>query len=421
MIRAAVERCAGIDIGKDVVAVCVMVGPLHEEPRSEVRQYLTIRSELDKLRQWLSEERVTHVAMESTGSYWKPVFNVLEDSFTVYLANPVEVKNRKGHKTDKKDGRWLAHLLRHAMITPSFIPPRAIRDLRDLTRRRKRLLGDGVSERNRVQKILEDANVKLGSVLSDVFGVSGQRMLEALLKGETDVKKIAELAQRRLKRRVTEVAAALEGHQMSEHHRRMIGFSLEHLHFLERQIAELDEEIEKQIERAGLSAQWEALRSIPGIQQTSAATILAETGADMSQFETDKHFSSWAGVCPGNNLSAGKSRGSRTTGGNPWLRSALAECAWAAAATRNCFMKEKFWRLTTRAGGRKKAAIVALSHTLLLLVYRVLQTGMHYAPRDAPPLTETQRKRLIRHHTRRLGKLGITAYSCRPGPNPTGA
>lgn len=176
MIRAAVERCAGIDIGKDVLAVCILVGPLDQEPRMEIRQFLTIRRDLDKLRQWLADEQVTHVAMESTGSYWKPVFNVLEERFTVYLANPVEVKNRKGHKTDKKDGQWLAHLLRHAMITPSFIPPRAIRELRDLTRRRKRMLGNATSERNRVQKILEDANVKLGSVLSDLFGVSGQRI-----------------------------------------------------------------------------------------------------------------------------------------------------------------------------------------------------------------------------------------------------
>lgn len=413
MIRAAVERCAGIDIGKDVLAVCILVGPLDQEPRMEIRQFLTIRRDLDKLRQWLADEQVTHVAMESTGSYWKPVFNVLEERFTVYLANPVEVKNRKGHKTDKKDGQWLAHLLRHAMITPSFIPPRAIRELRDLTRRRKRMLGNATSERNRVQKILEDANVKLGSVLSDLFGVSGQRMLEALLEGETDLAKIAGLGKGRVRRRVAEVIAALEGHQMSEHHRRMIQFSLEHLQFLEKQIAELDRQIEVQIERAGLTQQWEALRSIPGIEQTSAATVLAETGADMTQFESEKHFSSWAGVCPGNNRSAGKNKSSRTTKGNPWLRSALAECAWAAAAKKNCFIRDKFWRIATRSGGRKKAAIMATCHTLLLLVYRVLDTGMPFTPKDDPPLTDSQRDRLIRHHIRRLGKLGIAVRSCR--------
>jgi transposase len=413
MIRAAVERCAGIDVGKDMLAVCIMVGALSEEPRREVRQFLTIRPELEKLRGWLEQEQVTHVAMESTGSYWKPVFNVLEDRFTVYLANPVEVRNRRGHKTDKKDGQWLAHLLRHAMITPSFIPPRPLRELRDLTRRRKRMLGSANSERNRVQKVLEDANIKLGSVLSDLFGVSGQRMLEALLNGETDPQKIAALGKGRVKQRVADVAAALEGHQMSEHHRRMIGFSLEHLHFLEKQIAELDRQIEIQIERAGLTSQWERLRSIPGIQQTSAATILAETGADMTQFESDKNFASWAGVCPGNNRSAGKNKSSHTTGGNPWLRSALAECAWAAASTKGCFMKDKFWRIATKSGGKKKAALVAISHTLLLLIYRVLESGLPYTPRDAPPLSETQKSRLVRHHIRRLGKLGIAVSSCR--------
>lgn len=418
MIRAAVERCAGIDVGKQKLAVCVMVGPLEAEPRIEVRQFLTIRSELEKLSQWLQEEQVTHVAMESTGSYWKPVFNVLEERFQVCLANPVEVRNRKGHKTDNKDGQWLAHLLRHAMITPSFVPPRAIRELRDLTRRRKRMLGNANSERNRVQKVLEDANIKLGNVLSDVFGVSGQLMLEALLNGETEVRKIAALGRGKVQKKVAEVVASLEGHQMNEHHRRLIRFSLEHLQFLENQIAVLDREIDLQIERAGLSRQWEALRSIPGLQQTSAATILAETGSDMSAFESEKKFSSWAGVCPGNNRSAGKNKSSKTTGGNPWLRSALTECAWAAASRKDCFLKEKFWRIAARSAGKKKAALIAISHTLLLLVYRVLESGIPYTPREVQPLTRHQQNRLIQHHIRRLGKLGVTVSSCRARSAP---
>jgi len=201
MISASIERCAGIDVHKKFLAVCVMVGPLEGEPRMEKRRYGTTVAELNDLREWLRGESVTHVVMESTGSYWKPVFNVLEDAVRVYLANPQEVKNRKGHKTDDKDGWWLAHLLRHAMIQPSFIPPRAIRELRDLTRRRKRLLGNSTSERNRVQKILEDANVKLGNVLSDVFGASGQLMLDALLEGQATPVQVAQLAQRKAKKR----------------------------------------------------------------------------------------------------------------------------------------------------------------------------------------------------------------------------
>jgi hypothetical protein len=192
MISAAIERCAGIDVGKKYLAVCVMVGPLQGEPQVEIRQFGTIRSQLEALRDWLKQQGVTHVVMESTGSYWKPVFNALEDTVKVYLANPQEVKNRKGHKTDNKDGWWLAHLLRHAMIHPSFIPPRAIRELRDFTRRRRRLLGAGTSERNRVHKVLEDANVKLGNVLTDLFGVSGQLMLEALLKGQATPEEMAQ-------------------------------------------------------------------------------------------------------------------------------------------------------------------------------------------------------------------------------------
>lgn len=240
MISASIERCAGIDVGKKFLAVCVMVGPLEGEPRVEIRKFGTIRAELEGLRDWLKQQGVTHVVMESTGSYWKPVFNVLEDAVKVYLANPQEVKNRKGHKTDNKDGWWLAHLLRHAMIRPSLIPPRAIRELRDLRRRRKRLLGAGTSERNRVQKILEDANVKLGNVLTDLFGVSGQLMLEALLRGHAKPEEIAQFAKGRAKKKIPEMIAALKGHQMSDHHRRMIRYSVDHMRFLEEQIAQLE-------------------------------------------------------------------------------------------------------------------------------------------------------------------------------------
>src|SRR6516165_3790475 len=340
MIQAEIERCAGIDVGKKWLAVGVLVGPLDREPRAETRRYGTNVADLEQLRDWLQQQGITHVVMESTGSYWKPVFNILEETLTVYLANPQQVKPRKGHQTDNRDGHWLAHLLRHAMIQPSFIPPRPIRELRDLTRRRKKLIAAGSSEKNRIQKVLEDANVKLGNVLSDVFGVSGQRMREALLEGHAGPEEIARLAQRRARQKIPALVAALQKHRLSEHHRRMIRFRVEHMELLERQILRLDEEIATQIRQIGLARQWELLQSIPGVREDSAATILAETGADMQAFGDAAHISSWAGVCSGNNRSAGKNKSSPTNKGNPWLRGSLTECAQGAAKTKNCFLKE---------------------------------------------------------------------------------
>ena len=418
MIPAAVERCAGIDVGKRFLAVCVLVGPLTGEPRAERRRYGATVAELERLRAWLKQEGVTDVVMESTGSYWKPVFNVLEDAVRVQLANPEQVKNRKGHKTDDKDGWWLAHLLRHAMIHPSFIPPRPIRELRDLTRRRKRLLGTGTQEKNRVQKVLEDANVKLGNVLSDVFGVSGQLRLEALLEGHTSPEQIARHAQRRAKKKIPQIVEALQGHQMNDHHRKMIGYSLEHMRWIEQQIEELDRDIEEKIRQAGLQTAWENLQSLPGVKQSGAASILAETGNDMQQFGSDKHLSSWTGVCPGNHRSGGKNKSSRSTGGNPWLRGTLTECAWAAASKKDGFLKDKFWRIKAKSGGRTPPAVVAVAHMLVKLIYQVLSTGQPFQERHLPPLAPSQKERLIRHHVRRLGKLGVRVRSL-PGSATT--
>lgn len=407
MIQAAIERCAGIDVGKKFLSVTIMVGPLEGEPRTEKRRFGTIRAELVKLREWLQKEAITHVVMESTGSYWKPIWNELEEAVRVYVANPAEVKIRKGHKTDDKDGWWLAHLLRHAMIQPSFIPPRAQRELRDLTRYRKKLLSNGTAEKNRVHKVLEDANVKLDNVLEDIFGVSGQLMLDALLKGEEAPKQIAQHAQRRAKSKIPEITAALEGHQMSDHHRRMISHHLDHMKVLEEWIAKLDQEIEEQIRKAGMEEQWLLLQSLPGVQQTSAATILAEIGPDMTVFPTHRHISSWAGVCPGNNLSAGKSKGSHTGRGNKFVKSALSECAWGASRKKGCFLNDKFWKVKTKSKGKDGPAIVAIGHTLIILMFHVLKTGEPYQERGAPILDERQKDRAIRHHIRRLGKLGV--------------
>jgi len=407
MIQAAIEKCAGIDVGKKWLAVCIMVGPLEAEPRTETRRFGTNVADLQALRDWFQAEGITHAVMESTGSYWKPVFNILEESLTVYLANPHQVKPRKGHKTDNKDGHWLAHLLRHAMIQPSFIPPRPIRELRDLTRRRKKLIGTATSEKNRIQKVLEDANVKLGNVLSDVFGVSGQLMLDALLEGKAGPREIAGMAKRRARKKIPDLVAALEQHRMSDHHRRIIRYSVEHMELLEKQIAQLDEDIVAQIRDIGLATQWELLQTIPGMQALSAATILTETGADMRQFGDERNISSWGGVCPGNNRSAGKSKSSHTNKGNPWLRSALTECAQGASKKKDCFLKDKFWRITTKHGGKRAPGVMAVAHNLLRFVFQILSTGNAYHEKAATPLEPQQRERMIRHHMRRLGKLGM--------------
>lgn len=414
MITAVIERCVGIDVGKKFLSACVMIGPAQGEAKHVTRPFGTTVAELQMLREWVVEQGCTHAVMESTGSYWKPVFNVLEGSVKVTLANPHEVKARKGHKTDPKDAWWLAHLLRHAMITASFIPPRPQRELRDLTRRRKKMLSAATSEKNRVQKILEDANVKLGTVLSDVFGVSGQLMLDGLLQGQVDAGAMAEFARSKARKKIPEIMAALAEHRMNDHHRKMIRYSLEHLKFLEEQMEHLDEDIRQQIHAAGYDQQMELLQTVPGVRETTAAVILAEMGPDTTQFPSEKHLGSWAGLCPGNNRSAGKNKSSHTTSGNRWLRAALTECAWGAAQKKGCYLKERFWRIAAK---NKAKAVVAIAHQILVLSYFVLQRGTPYQEVRGVELSERERQRLIRHHLKRLGKLGLRL---RAQPLPVG-
>jgi transposase len=411
-MKAVVERCAGIDVGKTVLNVCVMTGPADLEPEVELGKFGTFNAELNRLRQWLLETGCTHVVMESTGSYWKPVYAALESSgIKVILANGEDVKARRGHKTDWNDCQFLANLLRHGMIRASFIPPQAIRDLRDLTRRRRQLIGDATSERNRVQKVLEEANIKLGSVLSDIFGVSGQLMLEKLLEGEPNMEAIANLAQRKARMKIPEIVQALEGHRLRDHHRRMLRLSLEHLAFLEQQISAIDAEALQLIQREGYQTAFDLLQSIPGVQQISAAALLAETGADMSVFPSEAQLSSWLGVSPGNRTSAGKNRSAAISRGNRWARTALVECAWAAVSKKDCHLKERFRKLCVKG---RKPALIAVAHSLAVIIHRTLHTGIPYQEPNQPAPDERKRQRLIRHYVRRLGKLGVAVHSLRP-------
>jgi transposase len=411
MIQAVIERCAGIDVAKKTLNVCVMTGPAAEEPVVELGKFTTFNADLRRLCEWLQAAGCSHVVMESTGSYWKPVYTVLEEGgLQVILANGEDVKARRGHKTDWKDCQFLAHLLRHGMIRPSFIPPRATRDLRDLTRRRRQLISDATSERNRVQKVLEEANVKLGSVLSDVFGVSGQLMLEKLLAGEADTETIAQLAQRKARGKIPEIRLAIEGHRLRAHHRMLLRFSLDHLAFLEEQIADIDGEVLRLIRESGYEQPFELLQSVPGVQETSAAALLAEIGADMSVFPTEAQLSSWVGVCPGNRISAGKNKSATIPRGNRWARTALVECAWAAASKKESHLKERFRKLCVKG---RKSALIAVAHALTVIIHRTLRSGTGYQEPNQPLPEERQRQRLIRHHVRRLGRLGVRVHSLR--------
>jgi transposase len=400
-----IERCAGIDIGKRFLVCCALTGAAHEEPRSETRRVDTTVPELEDLRGWLKEKKVTHVVMESTGSYWIPVFNLLEGHFTVVLANPEEVKNRKGHKTDRKDAEHLADLLRHNHVRSSYIPPEPVRQLRDLTRRRIQLTQDASRERNRVQKLLEQANVKIASVLTDVFGVSGHNMLLALREGGATPEEIAQLARGTAQRKIPQLIHALEGNRMSDHLRFLIRSCLRHLACLEEEVEELDAEILRRMQILPFQNAFALLQTMPGVGQLSAATILAETGTDLAAFPTAEQMASWAGLCPGNRESAGIQKGRQTTHGNPYLRMTLVQCAWAAARKQDSVFRARFQQLAPRRG--EKRAIMAVAHSMLIVLYCMLTRSVPYRGAENAP-KQRRRQRRAHHHLRCLRRLGLT-------------
>jgi transposase len=357
--------------------------------------------------------------MESTGSYWRPIYNVLDDGrLRVLLANPQHVKNLRGHKTDRNDARWLAHLLRHGMIRPSFVPGRDVRELRDLTRRRKQMVGCAAEERNRVQRVLQEANVQLGAVLSDVFGQSGLSMLDALMHPDASPEQIAELALKQARKKIPQLRKALEGHRMTNHHRRLIRHSMEHLAFLEEEIADLEKEITEHVQaHAELRVASELAQTVPGIRGTAAAAIIAETGPDMRQFPNPGKLASWIGICPGNNITGGKRKSGETRKGNPWARQTLVECAWSASRKKDSGPTRHYERLRPRL--KHKPALIATAHLLTLNLYEVLASGKPYAEEQDAFLTPAKLQRLIRHHSRRLKKLHhwLTGHRQRHAPN----
>jgi transposase len=399
------ERCAGIDVGKKFLLCCALTGSAQDEPRSWTRRFDATVHDLEHLRDWLISEEITHVVMESTGSYWVPIFNILEGHFIVVLANPEEVKNRKGHKTDRKDAEHLADLLRHDHIRPSYIPPKPIRDLRDLTRRRLQLTQDATRERYRIEKLLEHVNVKIGNVLSDVFGVSGRSMLLALLDGNMSAEEIAQLALGQAREKITQLREALEGHCMRDHERFLIRSGLRHLACLQEETEEMDAEILRRIQTPSFQPAFQLLQTVPGIGELAAATILAEIGTDLSPFPTAENIASWAGLCPGNRESAGTKKGSQTTKGNAYLRSTLLQSAWAATRKRGYIFQLRFRELAPRRG--QKRAIVAIAHQMLTILYFMLKNAAPFRGADTAP-QKHRRLRRAHHHLRCLRRLGMT-------------
>ena len=417
VVEVQVARVAGLDIGKSELMACVRVpagdtlpgrgtSRVVGERRQVVRRFKTFTGGLRALARWLGDCGVTEVVMEATGQYWKPVWYQLEDhaGYELKLVNAAHVRFLPGRKTDVADAVWLAELLEHGLLRGSFVPPAPIRELRDLTRYRRKLVQAHTAESQRVSKTLEDAGIKLDSVASDVLGVSGRAMLAALIAGERDPVVLAGLARGRLRSKIPELTQALEG-RFGDHHRLMLQVSLEHLTQLESSITTLEAETERVI--APFARARDHLDTIPGVGARAAEAIIAEIGVDMSVFPTAAHLASWACMCPGNNVTGGKRRSGKTRAGSPWLRDTLIEAAWAASHTKHTYLSAQFWRLARRIG--KKKAAVAVGHSILVIAWHLLHDDLDYhdlGPDYFNTIASTSRRR--DRAVRELTSLGYT-------------
>jgi transposase len=396
-----VERCAGLDVHQASVVACVLLGEAGRKPRKEIRSFGTMTRDLEALRGWLEELGVSHVGMESTGVYWKPVHAILEGHFTLIVGNAHHIKAVPGRKTDVKDAEWLADLVRHGLIKASFVPPPAIRELRDLIRLRRSLVEARATERNRTLKLLETANIKLASVTAEVFGVSGMAMLQALVENKAAPAEMAELARGKLRRKREPLAWALEG-RMTEHHRYVLAFHLRRLAAIEEDVRALDARIEERVRP--FQAQRQLLQQIPGVDALVAVTIIAEIGLDMSVFGNARRLAAWAGVCPGNHESAGRRKSGTTRRGNVHLKTALVTAAVCGSRTKGTYYKDKYHRLRARRG-RLRAAM-AIAHKILVAAYHMLAGGVPYRELGEAFLDQQARQRTVRHLLHRLNHLG---------------
>jgi transposase len=402
-------RCCGLDVHKETVAACVRVTDPGSKVTEDVRTFATTTKGLLELGDWLAAGRVPAVAMESTGVYWKPIWNLLEGRTTVdgevigvMLVNARHVKNVPGRKTDVKDCQWIAKLLAAGLLSASFVPDRPQRELRDLTRQRVQLIQDKTRAANRLQKVLEDANIKLASVASDVLGVSGREMLRALIDGKMTPVQMAELARMQLRKKIPQLTEALRG-AVTAHHRFMLGRALDQIEHIEKQIAQFDERIEavmSPLEKAAV----EKIDDVPGFDRRAAQNVIAEIGTDMTRFPTAGHLASWAGMCPGNNESAGKRRTGRTNEGNKWLKRTLAQSAWAGSRTKASYFHAQFGRLSRRRG--HKRAIVAVGHGQLCVVYELIAHDKKFTDLGVDYFDNRDTERLKRQLVAKLERLG---------------
>jgi len=393
--------CCGLDIHKRNVTACLIADDPGGRSRKEVRTFGTMTDELLALADWLAGAGCTHVAMESTGVYWKPIYNLLEADFTLLLVNAQHIKAVPGRKTDARDCEWIADLLQHGLLRGSFVPTREHRELRELVRYRTALVRERADEANRVQKTLEGANIKLASVATDIMGKSGRAMLAALIDGTTDPATVAALAKGRLREKRAELARALQGY-IAPHQRFLLVEQLSHIDTLEEAIGRVSAEIAARMEP--VADQLAALDTIPGVSQRVAEILLAEIGSDMAQFPSAHHLASWAGMCPGNNESAGKRKSGRTRKGNPWLRSILVEAARAAAHTKGTYLSAHYHRLAKRRGSKRAA--VAVGHTILVIAYHLLKEGTTYTDLGGDYFDQRDRQLVERRLVRRLEGLG---------------
>jgi transposase len=394
-------HCCGIDIHKRSITVCVLIREPGRREQKHLREFGTMTSEILACVDWLRELEVTHVAMESTGVYWKPVWNLMEGQFELLLANATHIKHVPGRKTDVKDSEWIAQLLQHGLLKPSFVPGTGLRDLRELSRDRTSLVAERSRLKNRIQKILEEANIKLASVASDVLGKSGRAMLSAMVEGKEAPEQLAQLAQGTLRLKIPQLVEALRG-GVRPVHRFRLKQQLDRIDFIETQIAELEAEIERQNEP--FEEAVTRLAEIPGFDRVTAWSLIAEIGINMDQFPSAQHLASWAGVCPGNNESAGKRLSGKTRKGSRWLRQKLCQSAWSASRAKKSYFAAFFQRIAAKRG--RKRAIVAVSHALLVTCYYLLKRKCSFQDLGVQYFDQLNHDKLTRYFVKRLTRLG---------------